>query len=195
MNDAHALPPLRLALAVIACTATLFLWSGLAQTFPWGVPTVRTVAQTSTEPDTFGAVPIRRPPGALTTSAFDDELGEGISTLTTDRSFAWIVSVPIGRYDPTRYFLAEAATQLACATLLVLALWLLSPLSKPRRALVLSLLGMAAACATFGSMTNWWGLPARYSGGMSVNLVVGWVLGAAAATLALEWRPRLTGPA
>ncbi|MCA2979529.1 MAG: hypothetical protein INH41_28445 [Myxococcaceae bacterium] len=187
--------PLRFAVAVIACAATLFVWSGLTQVFPWGVPTVQVVAQTTGEPAAFGASPVRRPPGALATSAFDDELGDGNGTLTTDRSFAWIVSVPVERYHPTRYFIGEAVTQLACAAMLVEALWLLSSLPLPRRALVLALLATAAAGATYGYMTNWWGLPLRYSGGMSVNLVVGWVLGAAVASVVLDRRRDLTAPA
>lgn len=178
--------PPRIGAAVAACTVVLFVWSGLSQLFPWGVPTVRNVAQTRAEPKSFGATPMRFAPGELTTSGFDEVLGNGISTLTTERSFAWIVSVPIDRYDPTRYFLQEVVSQLLCSVCLVIAALLLSPLPWRRVAGVVALFGIAAGVATYGVMTNWWGLPVRYSGGMCVNLAVGWLLGGAAITVILK---------
>ncbi|MCA2979168.1 MAG: hypothetical protein INH41_08925 [Myxococcaceae bacterium] len=69
--------------------------------------------------------------------------------------------------------LGEAVTQLGCAALLVLALLVLAALPSTRRVLVRSLLAFAAVCATHGSMTNWWGVPVAYPGGMSGNLVAG----------------------
>jgi hypothetical protein len=175
--------PLRFTVAVVAAAVTLFVWSGLTQVFPWGVPTVRNVAQTTEDPASFGAQPVRKAPGALTTAAFDEVLGDGLSTLTTDRSFAWIVSVPLSRYDPMRYFAFEFASQLACSIALVLAMWLLSPLSGRRRAAVGALFGLAACVATYGVMANWWGLPVPYAAGMSLNLVIGWLLAGAVSSL------------
>lgn len=179
---------LRTAAAIVGSTLTLFCWSGLCQVFPWGVPTVRTFAETSAEPSAFGAVLQRVTPGTLTTGGFDEQLGDGIATLTTDRSFAWVVSVPLRRYDPTRYFLGELLCQLVCSMLLVLGLRLLEPVPRPRRLAIVGLLAAAATVGTYGVMTNWWGLPLRYSGGMSVNLVIGWLLGAAVITFVLERR-------
>lgn len=180
--------PARIVTALALCTITLFVWSGLSQLFPWGVPTVRNVAQTTADPGSFGATPLRMGPGELTTNAFDEVLGNGLSTLTTDRSFAWIASVPRARYDPTRYFAWEFASQFACALVLVLAVCLLSPLSWRRRLAVLASFGVGASVATYGVMTNWWGLPLRYSAGMSLNLVMGWLLSGAVATLMLHRR-------
>lgn len=189
-----ARPPigiLRASSAVAAATVVLFLWSGLTQSFPWGVPTVHNVAQTSAAPAAFGATPTHLPPGAIATTSFDTEMGDGISTLTTDRSFAWIVSVPIDRYDPIRYFAFEVATQATCALVLVVALRLSSPLSRRERAGLVALYALAANAATYGAMANWWGLPLSYACGMSFNLLVGWLLGAAAANFVLE---RTTAP-
>jgi hypothetical protein len=174
------------AAAVAVATVVLFLWSGLTQMFPWGVPTVQNVAQTSGDPDAFGATLTRLPPGALATPRFDVELGDGISTLTTDRSFAWIVSVPIERYDPVRYFATELATQAMCALVLVLALRLSSPLPRREGAGLVALFAVGASAASYGVMANWWGLPLLYAGGMSFNLVVGWLLGALAASFVLH---------
>lgn len=187
--------PARFVGALAACTTTLFVWSGVSQLFPWGVPTVRNVAQTTDDPSSFGASPLRLAPGELTTAAFDEVLGLGVSTLMTDRSFAWIVSVPRSRYDPVRYFAWELVSQLGCALVLVVALSLLSPLPWRRRGAVLALFAVGASVATYGVMTNWWGLPLRYSAGMGLNLVMGWLLSGAVGTLVLRQRERVTTPA
>lgn len=188
MNSLRALPlsPFRFVAAVAACTATLFVWSGLSQVLPWGVPTVRTVAQTSDEPPSFGASPLRVAPGTFTTTAFDDQFGDGLNTLMTDRAFAWVAAVPRTRYDPMRYFVGELLCQLVCSLALVLATVLLTPLPRRRRLALVAVFGLGTSVGTYGVMTNWWGLPLRYSGGMSANLVVGWLIGALVATAIVE---------
>jgi hypothetical protein len=181
---------MRFITTIVACTLMLFVWSGLSQLLPWGVPTVRNFSQTTAPPTSFGATPEQHMPGELTTPAFDEVLGSGIATLTTDRSFAWIVSVPRERYDPTRYFVREFVTQFGCAVILVVAVGLLSPLSSRKRLGVLALFGVGASLATYGVMTNWWGLPLLYSGGLSANLVAGWLLAASVANALLGPHPR-----
>jgi hypothetical protein len=178
--------PLRFVAAVAACTVVLFVWSGASQIFPWGVPTVRSFAQTSGNPSSFGTALVKVAPGTLTTNAFDEQMGDGIYTLTTDRSFAWIVSVPLARYDPARYFLVELLCQLVCSLLLVTAMIWLAPLPRRRRAAVLGVLALGAIVGTYGVMTNWWGLPLLYSVGMSANFMVGWLAAAVVATAILE---------
>lgn len=160
----------------------LFLWSGLSQLFPWGVPTVPTFAATTDDPGAFQAPHlVRVPAGTFTTPAFDERLGDGIATLTTDRSFAWVVSIPRERYDPGRYFGLELLSQLVVAALLVAFLRLTGELPRRRRVQALALLAAAGLVATYGVMANWWGLPARYALGLSVNVVVGWCLAAVVA--------------
>ena len=169
----------RLSLAALASWLLLFLWGGLTQLLPWGLSTVRTFATTSGDPYVFGADRLQTAaPNTFTTSAFESAFGQGISTLATDASFSWIVSVPSSAYDPTRYFALELLSQLMVAIVLVAVLATLAPLG-PRRAIrVVLLLCVAAMVATYGVMANWWGLPAEYALGMAANLVFGWAVAA-----------------
>jgi len=180
----------RAAWLVGAVTFTLVVWSGLSQVFPWGFATVRTFAATSgSAEDLAGAAVERVAPGTFTTEAFDGALGSGISTLTTERSFAWVVSVPRARYRPTRYLALEIACQSAVAALLVAIAALLRDLPRRRVVRLVLLFGIAAAVATYGVMMNWWGLPARYALGMTFNLVAGWTIAGALAAWRLAKEP------
>ena len=55
-------------------------------------------------------------------------------------------------------------------------LWLLKPLTRGRRVATVLGIGVAGMIATYGAMMVWWGLPAAYGVGKSVNLLVGWLL-------------------
>lgn len=176
----HAPSPTRLVAAVLSGALLLFVWGGLAQQLPWGLGSVRSYSTTQGAPYVFAAPGLRTaPPGTYVTDAFETELARGISTLATDTSFSWVVSVPRSAYDPARYLGVEALTQLAVAATLGLLLTALRRLE--RRAAIVVILGAAAAAllATYGAMANWWGLPMGYAGGMAINLVVGWGLAVA----------------
>lgn len=174
-------------LATLVATVVLFLWSGLTQRLPWGVARVQTLStQSPGGVEAFQAPNlVELPPGSLTTPGFDERVSGRVSTLTTDRTFAWIVARPVGEYSPGAYLARKAQTQLVVAALLA-AIWLLlpeAPLST-RLALV-ALVGSAAAAGSYGQLMNWWGLSASYGVGVSVNLVIGWLL----ATLAVSLWP------
>ena len=90
----------RNVLAVVVGTIVLFVWNGLTQFFPWGVGVVNQLSATSGEKYVFDAQRLEEAPaGTWTTQAFEDRLGDGISTLATDNSFSWIVAVPRDQYD------------------------------------------------------------------------------------------------
>jgi hypothetical protein len=167
----------RSVLAALVGTIVLFLWYALVQVFPWGTGSVGNFSATSSETYASGAPGLEEaPPGTWTTEAFEDRLGGRISTLATDRSFSWIISAPREHYSIPRYFAFHALTQAGVAAFLVLVLWVLAPLPRARRLLVVGILGVAATTATYGGMLNWMGMPAAYGVGESFNLVVGWLL-------------------
>ena len=165
-------------LAVIVGTMTLFVWNAISSlSFPWGVGSVNNHSATSGASYVLAAPGLEeKPPGTWTTQAFEDRFGNGISTLATDRSFSWIVSVPRNRYNLTRYFAFQILAQFGVALFLVLVLWLLKPLPRGRRVATVLGLGVAGMIASYGAMMVWWGLPAAYGVGTSVNLLVGWLL-------------------
>ena len=167
----------RCLLAVIVGTLILFVWNALTQFFPWGVGAVDNLSATSGQSYVLVTSGLEvAPPGTWTTQAFDDRLGNGVSTLATDRSFSWIVAVPREGYNLTRYFALHVLTQAGVALFLVLVLWLLKPLPRGRRMASVFVIGVAAMIGTYGSMMVWWGLPAAYGLGASVNLLAGWLL-------------------
>lgn len=116
------------------------------------------------------------PAGSLTTPEFDERMSGRISTLTTDRTFSWIVSRPIDYYNPGAYFAREAVTQLVVALLLTGLLLLLPAVPLGTRLVLVAVAGVAAVAGTYGTQMNWWGLPAVYRIGVGFNLVAGWVL-------------------
>ena len=105
--------PTKCVLAVLVGTMTLFVWNAISSfCFPWGVGAVNNHSATSGESYVLAAPGLEeKPPGTWTTQAFEDGLGNGISTLATDRSFSWIVAVPRERYNLTRYFAFQVLAQ------------------------------------------------------------------------------------
>jgi hypothetical protein len=179
-------------LATLVGAVVLFLWSGLTQAFPWGVPRTQTLStQSPSGVEAFQAPNlVQLPPGALTSDAFDERMADRVSTLTTDRTFAWIVAKPIGYYRPAAYFAREAATQLVVAALLAALLLLLPNAPLATRLALVALAGSAAVAGTYGTQMNWWGLPPSYGVGVGFNLVAGWLLATAILSL---WPLRSAG--
>lgn len=163
----------KILLSTIVSLILLFIWSGITQLLPWGVPTAQKVSvQTSSALD----IPdlIRLPAHTLTTDEFESRFMHKVSTYQTDRTFSWIVMQPL-QNNYTRYFMYEAMTQLMVALLLSMILYLTAKLNNRIRLLIIGLMGTLAAAATYGQLMNWWGLPASYALGVGVNLILGWL--------------------
>lgn len=167
---------LRWLLAISAGSLVLLVCYGIAQFLPWGVGSVAQFDATSGEPYAVASRLQEMPPGTWTTEAFDDQLGNGVSTLATDRSFAWIVALPRERYDLGRYLIVHAVTQTAVACGLALVLWSLRRVSRSRRLGTILGVGALGTVAGYGSLMNWWGLSANYAVGESANQLLAWCL-------------------
>jgi len=166
----------KIIISTIASTIVLFLWSGITQIFPWGVPTTQTIStQTNKQTENFQTPNlIELPSNSLTTNKFDEQFVGKISTLTTDKTFSWIITTPIESYDITGYFIIEILTQLIVALFLAILLTMTVGLSNKNRLTIILLAGLLAVTGIYGQMMNWWGMPANYALGTGFNLIVGW---------------------
>jgi hypothetical protein len=165
-------------ISTLVAALILFLWSGVTQMFPWGVPTAQAIsAQSAKKTDSFQTPNlVELPAGSLTTDKFDQQMVGKISTLTTDKSFSWIISSPIDYYNVSNYFIREVITQLLVAFLLSLLIQRLPNVSLNNRLIFVGIMGSMAAIATYGQQLNWWGMPASYAVGAGFNMVLGWLL-------------------
>lgn len=168
----------KIILSTIISTVILFLWSGLSQMFPWGVPTTQTiVTQTNKQTESFQTPDlIELPAYSLTTEKFDEQFANKISTLTTDKTFSWIISAPIDKYDISGYFIKEIITQVIVAVFLGLLLTLTVSLPNRQRLTLIVIVGLLAVAGIYGQMMNWWGMPAIYALGAGFNLIAGWLI-------------------
>ncbi|MCC5928869.1 MAG: hypothetical protein JJU28_06460 [Cyclobacteriaceae bacterium] len=172
--------------SILAMSAILFIWSGISQMFPWGVPSAQTIsAQSEQNTESFQAPNlIEMEAGSLTTSTFDEVMRGKISTLTTDKTFSWIITAPIDNYNPMGYFVWEIITQLFIGIFLTLLLIKLSAQPLTDKLLVVGLAGLLAFTGIYGQMLNWWAMPAMYAVGAGINLIIGWLL---AAFVSAKW--------
>ncbi|MEO0075654.1 MAG: hypothetical protein ABIK31_06065 [candidate division WOR-3 bacterium] len=168
----------KLIISTLASTVILFLWGGLTQMFPWGVPTTQTISTQSNNQTGSFKTPnlIELPPNSITTEKFDEQFVNKISTLTTDKTFSWIITSPIDNYNVSAYFIKEIFTQLLVGFFLALVLTLTVKLSIKTRLFLVGLSGILAVTAIYGQMMNWWGLPSIYALGAGFNLIVGWLI-------------------
>lgn len=173
-------------LSTFVIGVVLFVYSGISQNFPWGVPTAQIVSCASESPElfmsdsnveTFGATEIVQP-------EFDDVFVDKISTLTTDRSFSWIISTDIANYKPTIYLLREALTQFFVAFFLSLILAITDGFSSRKRLTLILIAALSGIFATGIQQMNWWHVPASYQLGMALNVILGWLL---AAFISMTW--------
>ncbi len=175
-------------IAVAAAGLFLFMWGGITQMFPWG-PSAAHVITTESSPD-LGAFHLRTPvieaPGSLGTAAFDETFSGRLGLLFTDNTVSWISSMPIAYYDGAAYLTRQAVTQFVVATLIVVLLVLLAPLGRKRSLSVITLSAVSGSVATYGVLSNWWGLAPAYAVGESANLIVGWMIAAIAASFILS---------
>ncbi len=170
----------KIIISTIVSTVILFLWSGITQMFPWGVPTAQTItSQTNKQTESF-QVPtlIEFPANSLTTKKYDELFVNKISTLTTDKTFSWIITKPVVYYNAGNYFMKEIITQLLVALFLATLLVLTVGLPNQKRLTIISITGILAVTAIYGQMMNWWGVPAVYALGAGLNLIIGWTLSA-----------------
>ena len=119
----------KVTLSAVVSTAVLFLWSGVTQMLPWGVPTTQNVSvQTSTHDSEVPNL-VKLPVHSLTTEQFDAQFINKVSTYTTDETFSWIVTQPL-REDYSTYFIVEAITQFVVALLIAFLLMITSTLDN-----------------------------------------------------------------
>jgi hypothetical protein len=168
----------KIIISTIVSTVILFLWSGLTQLFPWGVPTAQAISsQTIKKTESFQTPNlIELPANSLTTENFDNQMVDKISTLTTDKTFSWIITKPTTYYNVGQYFMREVLTQFIVALLMALILFYTTKLNLKTRLTITIIVGIIAVTAIYGQMLNWWGMPAIYALGAGFNLIFGWVL-------------------
>jgi hypothetical protein len=168
----------KILISTLVTTIVLFLWSGITQMFPWGVPTAQAIStQSSKKTDSFQTPNlIELPANSLTTEQFDAQLVGKISTLTTDKTFSWIISSPISYYNVGNYFMREIFTQLIVALLLSLLLWQIRGFNLITRLQIVGIAAIMGTIATYGQQLNWWGMPSLYAFGAAFNLIAGWLL-------------------
>lgn len=168
----------KIILSTIISTVILFLWSGLTQMFPWGVPTTQTIiSQSDKQTESFQTPDlIELPANSLTTEKFDEQFVNKISTLTTDKTFSWIISAPIDNYNVAGYFIKEIITQLIVAILLAILLTLTINLLNKQRLTLIAIVGLLAVTGIYGQMMNWWSMPSLYALGAGFNLIAGWLI-------------------
>lgn len=167
----------KVLLSTIVSTVILFLFNGLAQMLPWGVPSTQNVnVQTEvSEGQSEVANFLKLAPNSLTTHAFDDQFVNKISTLSTDKTFSWIVTQPISE-EYGHYFIKEVITQLLVGLLIAVLLSLTLKLELRTRIGLVTIAALAASVATYGQLMNWWALPAAYAIGVSINLIISWIV-------------------
>ncbi|WP_375582798.1 hypothetical protein [Cyclobacterium xiamenense] len=170
----------KIIISTIVSTVILFLWSGITQIFPWGVPTAQSISsQTTAQTESFQTPNlVELPANSLTTEKFDEQFVNKISTLTTDKTFSWIISKPVEYYNVGNYFIKEIVTQLLVAMFLATLLMLTTGLSNQKRLTIIAITGVLAVTAIYGQMMNWWGVPVIYALGAGLNLIIGWTLSA-----------------
>lgn len=168
----------KIFISTVISTLILFLWSGLTQIFPWGVPTTQTISTQSNKQTESFQTPdlIELPSNSLTTEKFDEQFINKISTLTTDKTFSWIITAPIDKYNVSGYFIKEIITQFLVALFLAILLTLTDKLTYKNRLTIIVLIGLLAVTGIYGQMMNWWSMPAIYALGAGFNLMVGWTI-------------------
>lgn len=161
--------------AILTFALLLFLWNGLSQLLPWGIPTAQKITVQSEA--NIREVPklLKLKPNTLTSPEFDTTFNHKISTYSTDATFSWIITQPL-QPDYSGYFIREGFTQLIVGILLSLILLLTQKLKLMLSLALIGIIGSLAFVSTYGQLMNWWGLPASYALGLGINLILGWLL-------------------
>jgi len=166
----------KIIISTIVSTILLFMWGGLSQMLPWGISTTQNVNVQSELLEEQAGVPnlIKLQANELTTEKFENQFLDKISTYVTDETFSWIITQPYQK-DYSGYFIKEIITQLIVGLLLAIILFLTIKLELKTRIVLIAIFGLCASTAIYGQMMNWWGIPANYALGVSLNLIIGWV--------------------
>ena len=169
----------KIILSTLASAVILFLWSGMTQMLPWGIPSTQNVRIQTEKMAQAEEVPnlVTLPEGSLITNQFEEQFLHKISTLSTDDTFSWIITQPL-QTDYTGYFIKEFISQLLVGLLLAFLLHHTVQLSLTSRMSVVIIAALSAVIATYGQLMNWWALPASYGVGVGINLIIGWAIAA-----------------
>lgn len=167
----------RFVIAIVISTVILFVWSGVTQMLPWGIPTAQNITVQTDEENINSQVPnfVQLPPNSLTTEGFDEQFIDKVSTYTTDQTFSWIVTQALNT-NYASYFVYEILTQLLVSIFLSTLLLLTVQLDLQSRMTIVVVVSFMAFTATYGQLMNWWGLPALYALGVGLNLLIGWTI-------------------
>ncbi len=167
----------KIIISTLVSTLILFLWSGMTQMLPWGISSTQNINVQTIENQKQAEAPNvqRLDKTLLVTEKFETQFNNKVSTLSTDKTFSWIVTQPI-RSDYSSYFITEVLTQLFVAFFITLLLVLTIRLDNRSRIIIIFIAGICATISTYGQLMNWWGLPASYGIGVSINLLIGWTI-------------------
>lgn len=150
---------MNILLGIIIGGVILFFWTGFSQAvIPWGTKT----AGSHPDPEGLG-----------------DKIAEGTGNgmiYINKRVAAFIAVKPDSYYSLPRYFMIEFITQLLTATLLVLILALTDTLPNDSRLMLVGLVGCITVTSVDAQYWNWWGFSHRYTLGVAVNRLVGFLL-------------------
>lgn len=145
--------------AILVGTLVLFFWTGFAQNvLPWGVKSVRSHGEKE------GGQPLLPP-----------DMPNGM-TYTTHGRAAFIAAQPAAYYDMKRYFALELVTQVVAAVAFALLLAAFPGLDAAQRLGLGALVWLAGFASIDLQYWNWWGFTARYTLGVAVNRLVGYLI-------------------
>jgi hypothetical protein len=149
----------------------------MTQMLPWGISSTQNINVQTTEIQKQSEAPNvqRLDRNTLITEQFETQFNDKVSTLSTDKTFSWIVTQPV-QSNYSGYFITEAVTQFFVSLLIAILLVLTIKLDNKSRILIIFIAGICATVATYGQLMNWWKLPASYGLGVSINLLIGWTL-------------------
>lgn len=150
---------------MIAAGIILFLWTGFTQNvIPWGIRSVNELRRKE-DAERVGA-------------AIASSTTNGMA-LITDGVTAFIAIKPTVYYNMGRYFAIEFITQLLAGAVLATVLTLTLGLPNETRLVLVGLMALAGIASIDIQYWNWWGFSHRYTLGVAVNRLVGYLIAAA----------------
>lgn len=168
----------KIFIASMLASIVLMLWNGFSQVLPWGVSAVKIyTTQENAATEQFQVDNIEKfLPHSIVTEKFDKLMANEVSTVFTDKTFSWIISRPLSYYDMKSYFIRSFFIELIVGLLLTLLSVRTISMRFGDRMIVFMLIALTATIGINGEQMNWWGLPPIYAVGVSVNLLLGWML-------------------
>lgn len=159
--------PINFVIASVIGGIILFVWTGFAQNvLPWGVKSVAEHKQ-------------------------GDGVGKALAGIATsgmvyvkDEVAAFVAIKPESYYSVRRYFGIEILTQIGAAVVLTGILALTAGQDDGQRLMIVGLAGLAGVVSIDVQYWNWWGFSNRYTVGVAINRLIGYVL---TAVILLNW--------